>query len=844
MSLTVSAKAAMWTTLAGGSDDGGDWRWEDQTKQSRDLYTQFVLELSALGVVRIASHNSQVLRPKWTELYAARRRQRCAASKLPELPDSFFGWIPVLYRITEEEVLHSAGLDAYVFLSFFKFAIRFLLSVFFFAVTIILPLHYKYTGKYGVPGWDPPSNKSMSATDFLAENKDKDKLVTDPGYIWIYVLFPYVFSGLAIYLLLQETNKIIRTRQTYLGNQTSTTDRTIRLSGIPPDLTSEEEIKDFVEGLQVGKVESVTLCRKWRELDLLMDQRMKILRELERSWTAHLGYKRPRSDGNTLPLTHQPPYTSNRLHLEEDSEHAHLLSSEEREHVAGYHRERPKLRIWYGPMKLRFRMIDAIDYYEEKLRKTDDQIHSARGKEYPPTEIAFVTMESIAASQMLVQATLDPHPMQMFARLAPAPADVVWRNTYLSRTRRMTQSWLITVVIGFLTIFWSVLLLPIASLLQLETLHKFVPQLAELLAMHPILKSLVQTGLPTLAFSLLTVAVPYLYEWLSHNQGMMSRGEIELSVISKNFFFSFFNLFLLFTVFGTASGFYGFWQNLRDAFKDVTTIAFALATSLEGFSLFYINLLVLQGLGLFPFRLLEFGSVALYPLNFLKARTPRDYAELSTPPKFSYGFSIPQTILALIICIVYSVFPSSWLICLFGLVYFSIGQFIYKYQLLYAMDHQQHSTGRAWPMICNRLFVGLVVYHLAMIGVLALRGAITRSLLLVPLLGFTVWFSYWFSRTYEPLMKFIALKSINREPPSSGDISPSPSSTFSPPSGIDRDVLPIRVGGQNLELRLKKYINPNLVIPLYDAWLPGRSPAPSNGASLLANNESVHPASL
>lgn len=56
----------------------------------------------------------QTLRPKWTELYAARHRRRNAASQLPELPDSFFGWIPVLYRITDEEVLDSAGLDAYV----------------------------------------------------------------------------------------------------------------------------------------------------------------------------------------------------------------------------------------------------------------------------------------------------------------------------------------------------------------------------------------------------------------------------------------------------------------------------------------------------------------------------------------------------------------------------------------------------------------------------------------------------------------------------------------------------------------------------------------------------------
>lgn len=56
----------------------------------------------------------QALRPRWTSLYAARKRQKYAASNLPELPDSFFGWIPVLYRISEDEILATAGLDAFV----------------------------------------------------------------------------------------------------------------------------------------------------------------------------------------------------------------------------------------------------------------------------------------------------------------------------------------------------------------------------------------------------------------------------------------------------------------------------------------------------------------------------------------------------------------------------------------------------------------------------------------------------------------------------------------------------------------------------------------------------------
>jgi len=274
----------------------------------------------------------------------------------------------------------------------------------------------------------------------------------------------------------------------------------------------------------------------------------------------------------------------------------------------------------------------------------------------------------------------------------------------------MWRAWVIMLIIGFLTIFWAALLIPLAGLLSIEAIDKVLPGVADALKTHPIAQSLVQTGLPTLAFSLLSIAVPYLYDWLSHLQGMTSQDDVELSVISKNFFFTFFNLFIVFTIWGSAASFYDFWKDLQNILKDTAGIAYAVAKSLEELSPFYVNLIVLQGFGLFPFRLLEFGTVALYPFYLINAKTPRDYAELSQPPVFSYGFYLPQTLLIFVVCVIYSVLPSSWLIQLFGLVYFLIGGFIYKYQLLYAMDQQQHSTGRAWPMICDRVIVGLVVF--------------------------------------------------------------------------------------------------------------------------------------
>ena len=341
-----------------------------------------------------------------------------------------------------------------------------------------------------------------------------------------------------------ETNKVIRVRQDYLGSQYTITDRTIRLSGIPPDLRSEEKITEILEKLQIGKVDSVTLCRDWKEIDKLMDERAYILRNLERAWTAHLGNKNVQRNVEPSHVSEAGP--SNEEDDDEDAneqEYDHLIGASS-SHVTDYEKPRPTTRIWYGFLKLQSRKVDAIDYYEEKLRKVDEKIKAARKKEYKPTALAFVTMDSIPACQMAVQALIDPRPMQLLASLAPAPSDIVWPNTYLSRSSRMVRSWSISTFVTILSIIWLIPIAPFASLLNLCSIKKVWPELGDFLGRHEISKALVQTGLPTLVVSLLNIAVPYLYDWLSNMQGMISQSEVELSVISKNFFFHVLQRFL------------------------------------------------------------------------------------------------------------------------------------------------------------------------------------------------------------------------------------------------------------------------------------------------------------
>jgi hypothetical protein len=411
--------------------------------------------------------------------------------------------------------VHDTKLTTLQYLAFFKMAIKFLLVTLFFALAVIKPVHDTHQEKEGKkPYLGGKGDKNGERLEMRSETLWTTLAGHDyeyyTDYLWMYLVFVYLFTALILYLIVSETRRIIEIRQEYLGSQTTITDRTIRLSGIPLELRSEDKIKQFIEELQIGKVESVTLCRNWKELDDKITRRQTILRKLEEAWTVHLGSRRVERSLETLPVVQpRPPEADG-----DDREDSRLLNDADRDldYMSPYARQRPTAKIWYGRFKLRYKTVDAIDYYEDKLRRLDAEIIELRKKEFEPTPLAFVTMDSVASAQMAIQAVLDPSPLQLLANNSPAPSDVVWPNTYLSRNQRIFRSWTITFFIGVLSIFWTVLLVPIAGALNTCSIHEVFPRLADALDQNELLQSLVNTQLPTLSLTLLNVLVPFLYD--------------------------------------------------------------------------------------------------------------------------------------------------------------------------------------------------------------------------------------------------------------------------------------------------------------------------------------------
>lgn len=136
----------------------------------------------------------------------------------------------------------------------------------FFSVCVISPVRYHFTGKIDDGNDDDDSESSLiHLVKRIVEGSGDGDNHSAPErtnvYLWMYVLFTYFFTFIAIKMAVAETKHVVSTRQAYLGKQNTITDRTIRLSGIPIELRDSEALKTRIEQLKIGTVSSITICR-------------------------------------------------------------------------------------------------------------------------------------------------------------------------------------------------------------------------------------------------------------------------------------------------------------------------------------------------------------------------------------------------------------------------------------------------------------------------------------------------------------------------------------------------------------------------------------------------------
>lgn len=317
------------------------------------------------------------------------------------------------------------------------------------------------------------------------------------------------------------------------------------------------------------------------------------------------------------------------------------------------------------------------------------------------------------------------------------------------------RSVVVNTTVFFLVFFWAGPVSVFSSFLNLESVEKLLPGITVIAEANPIIKSLIQGFLPTIGVTVFLAVVPKILEALSERQGIQAHSEVARSIYNKYFTFILFNVVLVFTIVGTWA------QSVNKVYHNIGELALILAQSLPRVAPFFVNYVILKGIGLLPLQLLQIGEVIEQTAKGFLSKTPRDYAESRAPPELKYGVVYSNATLMFVIVLIYSCIQP--FILVFGVAYFAMGALVYKYQLLYVFFHPNESGGLTWPMVYNRIILGLMIFQTTMLGLLMLKKSFILGSLVVPLLVGTTWFWYWTTKAYKNSGKYIPLEILRPE---------------------------------------------------------------------------------
>ncbi|KAF9273235.1 hypothetical protein BGZ68_001684, partial [Mortierella alpina] len=707
------------------------------------LTTQLVISI-ALGLAAFLAFCA--LRTRWVVMFAPRTKLRRKTP--PILSSTFFGWVPQLMRIPEAEMLECVGLDAVMLLRFFAMAAKLFFCCLIPGLLVILPVNrYTNSDKLDQSPDHGDDDDDGYWNNSLGWGSRTDAHGTPLLYLFTQFTFTWVFTILTTYSIWHTYEGYIAIRRKYmLKHAKSITNRTVMVIGLPSHLQKDHELAKFYEALGVGSVENARVCRHVRTLKRLIEQRAHALRNLERAYVEYYGNPSavPGYDPDKIEAesNHEPadPQTTAEEHEGAD-EGTSLLRSQDK--------KRPTTRL--GFMGKFGKKVDKIDHCREIFATLDKAVQKMRkSRIFATSSIGFVTFEKMHSAQILAQTVNTQETLTCITSLAPEPRDVFWDNLNLPPSELGVRSVVVNTTVFFLVFFWSGPIGIFSSFLNLKTLEKLIPGVTKIAEASPILKDLIQGFLPTLGVTIFLAVVPKILEALCVRQGIQSHSAVARSLYHKYFYFILFNVVLLFTVIGT-------WAQAFDrVYHNLGELALLLAMSLPRVAPFFVNYLILKGIGMFPLQLLQFGDVIEQTFRGTLSKTPRDYAEARAPPELHDGIVYANATLSFVIVLIYSCIKP--LILLFGAVYFAVGYVVYKYQLLYVFFHPYESSGLTWPMVYNRITLGMVIFQLTMLGLFMLKQSYLLGALLAPLPIGTVWFWYWTTASYKSTAKYVPLE--------------------------------------------------------------------------------------
>ncbi|XAO24182.1 hypothetical protein I312_102972 [Cryptococcus bacillisporus CA1280] len=483
-----------------------------------------------------------------------------------------------------QEILHKNGVDPYMFVRFLTMMAKATIPIWLLSWIILLPVDTANSHVLGKSGLDR----------FTFGNISKDKT----SRYWAHLIMVYIFDFWIMWLAWVEMRHWLVLRQRHLINPSHSRlaqANTVLVTGIPKHLLSEEKLTQLFSYLP-GGVKRIWLNRDLKEIPDIHDRRNYALQKLESAQVDLIKYalkyklsrekkirkleKKSKPIPKTLSGPVNPQMISNSLNNTTQTaanvDDSIDLSNIESGHGARQvftslsdlgladqlvprskrptHRIKPK----WAPFGLGFlgigQKVDTIDWGRKEIAYCTAEL--ARGREqlqkdiespgiehdkYPPLNSAFIHFNQQIAAHMAVQCLAHNQPYAMNNRyIEQSPANVIWRNLSLNqyeRNVRLAISWAAT--LG-LILLWATPVAFIGALSNVTTLTEKYQWLSWINGSSfgkKVLQGVISGILPPVLLALLMQMVPFILRQLAAFEGIPSRTEVEINLMTRYFLF-------------------------------------------------------------------------------------------------------------------------------------------------------------------------------------------------------------------------------------------------------------------------------------------------------------------
>ncbi|KAM4058978.1 calcium-dependent channel, putative phosphate domain-containing protein [Hirsutella rhossiliensis] len=706
---------------AGAATSGGQSPDENQPQSVSGMISTLIPVL-ALSLVYIAIF--LFLRRSQRRYYAPRTYLGSLRhnERSPDLPSGFFNWIGTFSKLPDAHALTHQGLDAYLFLRYLRVAFTIGLVSLCITWPILFPVNA--TGMGGLSQLEILSYSNVSVE-------------RSPNRYYAHVFVGWAVYGFVMYMIMRECIFFINLRQAYMLTPHYTrriSARTVLFTTVPNNYLDEARIRQMFN----NSVRHVWIAGKADKLDEMVEERDKVAMKLEGAEVklikmVNKARAKAAKKGGAAP---------NAGNDHDDAETGNIAAR----YVPD--KKRPSHRL--GPLGLVGKKVDTIEWSRSELQRLVPATEQAQAEwsagNYDKVNAVFVEFHTQSDAQAAFQVLTHHKALHMCPKtVGIKPQEVVWKNLSIPWWQLVIRRYVIYAFVAALIIFWAIPVAIVGLIAQVNTL-KSLPGLTWIDKIPPTILGVVSGLLPSVALAILMSYVPIIMRGCAKLAGAPTLSQAELFTQNAYFVFQVVQVFLIRTVFDSAS------TVIVQIAKDPSSVFTILGSQLPTSSNFYISYFILQGITIATGVLTQVVGFFIFKLLYkFLAGTPRAmYAKWTTLSAILWGSLLPVFTNIICISLIYSVIAP--LMLFWSTLAMALFYLAFRYNIFFVSETAVDTQGLIYPRALKQLFVGVYLAEICMVGLFAVSKAIGPAILMAAFLVFTILFNITMSKNLDPLL--------------------------------------------------------------------------------------------